>query len=271
MGGLSGLRALALAACSVGGLSGAAYSLLNSQSRQARSVIGTPVDAPLNADGFYLPDGSGPFPLAEARDLLTLAVLGDSSAAGLGAEVPEALPGVRLARGLAEESGRPVRLSTHAVSGARTTGLEAQVDEVLLAPPATAVVIVGGNDVTARMGVHTSAALLAEQVRRLLAAGTAVVVGTCPDLGAVMPIPQPLRTVARRWSLALARAQARELAGTGATSVPLAALLSPHFLARPQDLFSDDRFHPNGAGYALAAEVLLAPVCAASGVFRGRS
>ncbi|WP_424184289.1 GDSL-type esterase/lipase family protein [Actinokineospora sp. G85] len=131
-----------------------------------------------------------------------------------------------------------------------------------------AVIIVGGNDVTARLSIPTSAALLATQARRLLAAGTAVVVGTCPDLGAIMPIPQPLRTVARRWSLALARAQARELSRTEAASVPLAALLSPHFLSRPQDLFSADRFHPNGAGYALAAGVLLSSVCTAAGVWR---
>jgi hypothetical protein len=43
--------------------------------------------------------------------------------------------------------------------------------------------------------------------------------------------------------------------------VSIAALLSPEFLARPHDLFSADRFHPNGAGYELAANVLLAPLC----------
>ncbi|EWC59188.1 SGNH hydrolase family [Actinokineospora spheciospongiae] len=270
MVGARGLRVLALAAGSVGGLSGAAYSLLTSQSRQARTVIGPPVELPLNADGCYLPDGTGPLPMADARHLITFAVLGDSTAAGLGAESPDLLPGVLLARGLAAESDRPVRLTTHAVGGSRTTGLAPQVDEALRHPPDVAVVIVGGNDVTARLGPNASAALLAAEVRRLIAAGTAVVVGTCPDLGAIVPIPQPLRAVARRWSLALARAQARELASTGATSVPLAALLSPHFLARPQDLFSGDRFHPNGAGYALAAEVMLAPLCAAAGVRRAR-
>ena len=270
MVGPRGLRVLALAAGSVGGLSGAAYSLLTSQSRQARTIIGTPVDKPLNADGVYLPDGTGPLPVADARRLITFTVLGDSSAAGLGSESPDLLPGVLLARGLAEESGRPVRLTTHAVSGSRTTGLVPQVDTALADPPDVVVVIVGGNDVTARLGPATSAALLAAQVRRLLAAGTAVVVGTCPDLGAIMPIPQPLRTIARRWSLALARAQARELSRTEATSVPLAALLSPHFLARPQDLFSGDRFHPNGAGYALAAEVMLAPLCTAAGIWKTR-
>ncbi len=256
-----------LAAGSVGGLCGAAHSLLTSQSRRARTVIGVPVAQPFNADGGYLPDGSGPGPVA-AGGLLRFAVFGDSTAASLGAGSPDELLGVTLARGLAREADRPVRLTTYAVSGARTSDLARQIDHALAEPPDAAVVLVGGNDVTARIGVHTSAALLAAQVTRLVEAGAAVVVGTCPNLGAVQPIPQPLRTVARRWSLALARAQARELAPTGATSVPLAALLSPHFFARPQDLFSPDRFHPNGAGYALAAGVMLAPLCAAAGVWK---
>jgi hypothetical protein len=43
--------------------------------------------------------------------------------------------------------------------------------------------------------------------------------------------------------------------------VSIAALLTPEFLARPDELFSADRFHPNGAGYELASSVLLAPLC----------
>ncbi|WP_035304282.1 SGNH/GDSL hydrolase family protein [Actinokineospora inagensis] len=260
------IRALwvaALAAGSVGGLSGAAYSLLQSQSRHARLLIGAPRDQPFNADGGYLPDGTGPVAVGDA---LTFAVFGDSSAAGLGAETPELLPGVLLARGLAEEMTTPVRLTTYAVSGSRTTDLAAQVDRALLDPPRVALVMVGGNDVTARRGVHVCAGLLAAEVRRLVAAGTRVVVGTCPDLGTVEPIPQPLRALARRWSLALGRAQARALAGSGAAVVPL-TLLARHFQTRPRELFSPDRFHPNGTGYALAAAVLLAPLCRAAGLW----
>lgn len=255
------LRVLAVTAGSLGGLSGVAYRVLNTQSRQARTVIGAPRGKPFNADGVYLPGGAGPVaPPAGAP--LVFAVLGDSSAAGLGAEGADRLPGVLLARGLADRLGSPVRLVTHAVSGSRTVHLEAQVDAALADPPHVALVMVGGNDVTSRTRVRTSAALLAAQVRRLADAGAAVLVGTCPDLGAVRPIPQPLRAVARRWSLALARAQAREVARTPAVTVSLAGLLAAQFLTRPEELFSPDGFHPNGAGYALAAEVMLVPLCA---------
>jgi lysophospholipase L1-like esterase len=267
MAGARVLKALIFAAGSVGGLSGAAYGLLSEQSRRARSIIGMPKDLPLNADGSYLPDGAGPLP--PLRDALSFAVLGDSLAAGLGAESADQLPGARLARGLAEEIARPVRLTTHAISGSRTTGLEAQVDRALIDPPELALVIIGGNDVTSKTRIGTSAALLAQQVTRLMAAGTTVVVGTCPDLSIVRPIPQPLRTIASRYGLSLARAQRRELDRIGARAVSIAALLSPEFLARPHDLFSDDRFHPNGAGYELAASVLLAPLCDAVRLAQG--
>ncbi|CRK61564.1 SGNH hydrolase family [Alloactinosynnema sp. L-07] len=268
MVGIRALRMAAVAAGSVGGLSGAAYTLLNTQSRQARSIIGVPRDLPFNADGVYRPDGTGPLALS-TTDVVTFAMFGDSSAAGLGAESADRLPGVVLAKALAQASGRPVRLVTHAVSGSRTADLVGQVDAALKLPPTVALIMIGGNDVTAKMRIGTSAALLAAQVRRLTEAGSGVVVGTCPDLGAIRPIPQPLRTVAQRWSLALARAQTRELGRTQATAVPLAALLSPAFYERPEELFSPDRFHPNGDGYALAAGVTLAPLCAAAGVWEG--
>lgn len=265
MAGLRGLRLLMLAAGSVGGLSGAAYGLLNGQSRRARSIIGgVPKDLPPNADGVYLPNGAGPL-AARWGDVLTFAVLGDSLAAGLGAESPDALPGVLLAKGLAEETGRPVRLTTHAISGAKTSELPYQADRALIDPPELALVIIGGNDVTGQMRIGTSAGLLIQQVTRLIKAGTTVVVGTCPDLGVVQPIPQPLRTIAQQYSLALGRAQRRELDRIGVAAVSIADLISPEFLARPAELFAADRFHPNGTGYELAAGMLLAPLCAAIG------
>ncbi len=260
MAGARALKALVFAAGSIGGLSGAAYGLLTGQSKRARTIIGMVRDLPLNADGQYLPDGTGPLPPTRG-DALSFAMLGDSLAAGLGAESPDRLPGVQLAKSMADELDRPVRLVTHAISGSRTLELEPQVDRALIDPPDLALVIIGGNDVTSRLSIGASAAMLAGQVQRLMAAGTAVVVGTCPDLSIIRPIPQPLRTIASRYGLSLARAQRRELDRIGARAVSIAALLSPEFLARPHDLFSADRFHPTGAGYELAASVLLAPLC----------
>jgi lysophospholipase L1-like esterase len=269
--GLRVIRLAAVAAGTVGGLSGAAYGLLNEQSRRARRVIGPPENAPLRADGVYLPDGTGPRPRSElpaGSQPLEFAVLGDSSAAGLGVNFPDELPGVRLARGLAEELERPVVLTTYATVGATSEELAAQVDTALVAPPLLALVIVGANDVTSRQAVSTCAQLLGQAVARLRADGVGVVAGTCPDLGAIRPIPQPLRSVARSWSLALAKAQRRRVEEAGGHAVALADLLSPEFLART-DFFSPDRFHPSAAGYEAATGILLPVLCAAIGEWDG--
>lgn len=265
--GYRGFRTAAVVAGAVGGLSGAAYGLFSEQAKRARTVIGRPEYPPLNADGVYLADRSGPHPFGTGPDPLRFGVIGDSSAAGLGVDLPHQLPGTLLAAGLAEEADGPVLLTTYAISGSTTRDLPDQVDRALADPPTVALVIIGANDVTDRLSVRNSARLLAVQLERLRAAGVNVVVGTCPDLGAIRPIPQPLRAVASGWSLLLARAQRVAVEQAGCVPVSLAALLSPEFFARPDDLFSPDRFHPNAAGYAAAAAVLLPPVCMAAGVW----
>jgi lysophospholipase L1-like esterase len=270
--GLRAFRTAAVAAGALGGLSGAAYGLLSEQSRRARRVIGIPGAPPPSADGVYLPDGSGPLPVTDPRAgarPLVFGVVGDSTAAGLGVDAPEQLPGVLLAHGLAEETGRPVRLDTYAISGSTTRHLHAQVDAALVDPPDLVLVIIGANDVTTRLRVGMSAALLGVEVERLRAIGTAVVVGTCPDLGAIQPIPQPLRSIVRSWSLALAKAQRQAVQRAGGVAVPLADLLACEFLARPAELFSADRFHPSAAGYPTAVSVLLPAVCSSLGASIG--
>lgn len=266
--GLRTLRLAAMAAGTAGGVSGVAYGLLSEQSRRARRVIGPPGDAPLRADGIHLPDGRGPVPRAElAPDPppLEFAVLGDSAAAGLGVNFPDELPGVLIAKGLAAELDRPVALTTYAVVGSTTRELAAQVETALLARPRLVLIIIGANDVTAHLRVSTCAQLLGQSVQRLVSEQIGVVVGTCPDLGSIRPIPQPLRSVARTWSLSLAKAQRRVVDAAGGHAVPVADLLTPEFLARPSEFFSADGFHPSAAGYEAAAAVLLPALCASIG------
>ncbi|GAA3999508.1 SGNH/GDSL hydrolase family protein [Allokutzneria multivorans] len=272
MAGLRALRIAAAAAGALGGLSGAVYSLLNEQSRRARLIIGLPAAPPPRADGVYLPTGEGPLAPedpAVGEPPVLFAMIGDSIAAGLGVETAAELPAVLLAKALAEESELPVQLTTHAVSGSTSRDLEGQVDLALRQPPDLALVIIGGNDVTTQIPITTSAALLEKHVGRLRAAGAAVVAGTCPDLGAVRPIPQPLRSLVRSWSLLLAKTQHRAIERAGGVPVPLADLLSPEFLTRPAELFSADRFHPSAAGYLISVEVLLPALCSAIGVWQG--
>jgi hypothetical protein len=106
---------------------------------------------------------------------------------------------------------------------------------------------------------------LSQAVSRLVAAGCGVVVGTCPDLGTLEPVAQPLRLIARRWSRDLAAAQTVAAVEAGARTVSLGDLLGDEFRRMPGEMFSADRFHPSAAGYAAAAAAVLPSVCAAAG------
>jgi lysophospholipase L1-like esterase len=198
------------------------------------------------------------------------AVLGDSSAVGLGVQRAAQTPGVLLAAALAELAERPVRLVPLAVSGAKSWQLDEQVDKALLEHPAVALIMIGANDVTSRTALAISVRHLREAVARLTEAGTQVVVGTCPDLGTVRPIGQPLRWLARRWSRQLAAAQTIAVVEAGGRTVSLGSVLGPSF-AEDQDLFSADEFHPSAAGYAAAAAVLLPSIADTLGVWPARA
>ncbi|RJQ71704.1 SGNH/GDSL hydrolase family protein [Pseudonocardiaceae bacterium YIM PH 21723] len=258
-----------LFAGALGGIVAGAYGVITHQSNLAREIIGLPESDPPRADGVYLPDGSGPVSRGERP--LRFAMLGDSMAAGLGVDTPDQLPAVMSAKGLSEESGRPVRCNTYAVVGATTADLAAQVTAAISDGTDVALVIIGGNDVTSRMTIGSSVNLLTAQIRRLRRAGIGVVVGTCPDMAAIKPIPQPLRTVASTWSLALAKAQRTAAQQAGAHTVLLSEVISPEFVQRADELFSGDHFHPNAIGYEGACAVMLPALCAAAGIWRSAS
>ncbi len=246
-------------------VAGAGIGLLAVQARRARREIGPQRSAAPYADGRYLPPGAD---VARGTSL-RLAVLGDSGAAGLGADDADHTPGAILAAELAAASGRPVLLSNASVVGAESADLAAQVDRVLHVRPHVAVIMIGANDVTHLVRPQKSVRLLVAAVERLRDAGTEVVVGTCPDLGTVRPLAAPLRQVMRRMSRELAAAQAIAVADVGGRPVPLAQLLGDLFASRPDEFFSADRFHPSTVGYAACAHVLLPEVLDAVGLGAG--
>ena len=254
------LAALVGATATLAGAAGAAGTRwwLSHQAGVARAAIGKPLGEEVElADRTYK---------KKYGDPLDLLVLGDSIAAGLGADRPRDALGPQLARRVAKRTHRAVRLTTHATVGAESSMLAGQIEDL---PrhyrPDVAVVVVGGNDVIHRVRTASAVESLADAVRRLRALGAEVVVGTCPDLGALRPVPQPLRSLAQRASRQLAAAQRESALELGAHVVSLAEVVGPFFLAQPDEMFALDRFHPSSAGYRRTAKALLPAVLVALG------
>lgn len=242
------------------GLGAAGYGLLKVEARMVRRVVGKPFESAPPDSGVYGAGLGAP---------IELGVLGDSLAAGLGVDHGRQTIGATIAQGVSAIAGRPVRLTNAAVVGAESTDLPAQRAALLEAvpQPTVVVVVVGGNDVTHRKDVAEAVALLAETIEVLQTAGAHVVVGTCPDLGTVEPLPQPLRWLVSRWSRDFAAAQTVAAVEAGARTVSLGDLIGPDFLAEPALMFSQDQFHPSPAGYARAASAILPSVASSLGLW----
>lgn len=252
--GGGGLAAASAALGAVG------YGVIKGEALLARRLVGTPFDTSPDDNGTY---GAGP---GEPIEIL---VLGDSSAAGMGAQHPHETVGAIVAGGVSALMGRRVHLTNTAVVGAESSDLERQLADGLetISVPDVVIIMIGANDVTHRVDRATAVRHLEVTVRRIRALGSEVVVGTCPDLGTIEPLVQPLRLLARRWSRDLAAAQTVAVVEAGGRTVSLGDLLGAEFAASPKTMFSEDRFHPSPAGYARAAAALLPSVCAALGVW----
>lgn len=246
----------------IGLVGAAAMGLLLAEVRLAKHKVG-------NGTSPHVPQAAGRYGHAyttPGEPALRLVMLGDSTAAGQGVHRAGQTPGALLASGLAAVAERPVELRNVALPGATSDDLDRQVALTLSDPawvPDVCVIMIGANDVTHRMPATRSVRCLSSAVRRLRTAGAEVVVGTCPDLGTIEPVQQPLRWLARRASRQLAAAQTIGAVEQGGRTVSLGDLLGPEFEANPRELFGPDNYHPSAEGYATAAMAVLPTVCAA--------
>ena len=197
-----------------------------------------------------------------------LVLLGDSAAIGVGVEWLSETVGGQLARLLAEGSTdtgeRHVLLSSVGVAGSRSADLATQVARALLGDrPDVAVVLIGAHDATSLRSPEEAAGLLGQAVRRLRDAGVQVVVGTCPDLGALRSIAPPLRQVAGMFGRRMAKAQAKAVLEAGGAVVALGDETGTVFRADAGTLCYDG-FHPSADGYRVWAHALYPAVAKAA-------
>ena len=209
----------------------------------------------LPLDPGYVVDELVPSPSGDDEDPIRLAVIGDSTVAGVGSPTAaESLPAL-IAQRVATGAGRAVRVTGHGVSGARTATIAQQLAPIEGSIDAI-VVIVGANDATHATPWPT----FRRDLEGLLAAAAArapvIVLAGTPRFHRNPVIPEPLRTFVDRYS-SLLRGQQRAAASAtdGVRFVDLAAEASPRFLGVPEAT-SVDGFHPSPIGYGFWADAL---------------
>lgn len=225
-------------------------ALLAVQAVLARSGEQLPRDPGYRIDGRVIPEGHPGEPVR-------IAVLGDSTVAGVGAPTAEGALPVLLAERVADALDRPVEVSGFGVSGARTDELVAtQLEEAADLAPEVVVAVIGSNDVThltPPWRLRRATRALVETARETT--GVPVVLGGIPRFAGADRIPQPLRWVTDRYARLLRDVQQEAATAAGAAYVDIARDASPRFLGVP-DAMSEDGFHPAPTGYGFWADAI---------------
>jgi lysophospholipase L1-like esterase len=186
---------------------------------------------------------------------LVYAVMGDSTAAGVGGDYERGIA-VSTAKELAET--HVVTMTNVAVSGARMRDVRRlQLPRIEALRPDLVLLSAGANDVT-----HlTSIRRMREDLRAIVTALTAVnpdvriVITGSPDMGSPPRIPRLLCGIASVRTKQVNRMFRAEAARDGLGFAPIAAATGPLFRG-DRSLFASDRFHPNDRGYATWLPVL---------------
>lgn len=187
---------------------------------------------------------------------LTYVVIGDSTAAGQGADYEKGIA-VATARVLATPGFR-VTMTNLAVSGA-TMGDVArdQLRQAESLHPDVVLLSASANDVTHLTWTSSVRRSLLEIVDGLRSVNpkAAIVVTGSPDMGAPPRIPAILRPLASLRTKRVNRMVRAVAADRHLIFAPIADVTGPQFRA-DHTLFAADRFHPNERGYATWIAVL---------------
>jgi len=220
-------------------------------------ILGAEVLAAMRRD--YLPtepalEIAGEFG-APTGSHLELVVLGDSTAAGVGAGTPAHAYPTLLARRLAQR-GRRVHLTGLGVSGARVEDVLAeQAPAVGALSPDLVFVGIGANDTLHLTPLRDVSADMGRVLDLLLESGATVVVAGAPDMRAEA-FWEPLRSITGWRGRRVAEAIEAEARSRGVPVVPLAERTGGFFGADPEEHYSADLFHPGPGGYERWADAI---------------
>lgn len=208
---------------------------------------------------------------------LRLAVLGDSTTAGVGVDRPEhALPYL-LGQRIADAERATVHVVSYGWAGARVADVaRIQLPRALepLRPtdpgpflPGADIValVVGANDATHQTPPRRFRADLRASLAAIRAAApkARIVLAGIPAFRGALRAIEPLIFIADQYARLLRPVGRAEAARVGAAYADLARHVPPLLRGRT-DVLSSDRFHPSHAGYAAWADVIAAALAGRS-------
>ena len=186
---------------------------------------------------------------------LRFTVLGDSTAAGLGAGSPDHAYATVLSERLGERGWR-VELTAFGLSGARVADvLDDQVPRAVESDPDLVFVGIGANDATHLTSLSDVEEDMGRILDELAATGATLVVAGPPDMRADAWL-EPLRSIVG-WRGTLVADRIEEAARErGVPVVQLAEKAAPFFASNPEEAYADDMFHPGPGGYRAWADAI---------------
>ncbi|MCU1229100.1 MAG: lysophospholipase L1-like esterase [Acidobacteria bacterium] len=186
---------------------------------------------------------------------LTYVILGDSTAAGVGADYQQ---GIAVQTTAELSKSHTVTMTNLGVSGARIHDvLKEQLPRAAAIKPDLVLLAVAPNDVTHLTCIGSMRRDLLAIVLRLRAANpnVAIVITGSADMSTPPRIPRLLRGIAGARARAVNRMFVSVAKQQRLTFAPIAAETGPLFKKDPS-LFGPDRFHPNERGYAVWTAVI---------------
>jgi lysophospholipase L1-like esterase len=200
---------------------------------------------------------------------LRVAVLGDSTTAGVGVERAEDSLPYQLARRLADHHRRPVHVVSYGWAGARVADvLRSQLPRALeplrlsethpfLPRVDIIAVVIGANDATHNTPRRRFRADLRELLGDIRAANPTaqLVLAGIPAFRGALRAIEPLIFLADQYARLLRPVSRQEAARIGAVYADLARDV-PGRIDPATPFLAEDQFHPSAAGYAIWADVI---------------
>lgn len=190
-------------------------------------------------------------------DPIEMVMMGDSIGAGCGTVNPDNTIAGVLSKEISDFLDVGVYLRNISVSGSKSKDLLGQLDKIKDRLPDVVFISIGANDVLHSQGLTQSISHLSSVTKYLTDNKVQVFVLTCPDLGGLHLIPQPLRYILGRIANRYGHAQSIDVERNGGYAISVNEELAPLFISDPEGMFGPDRFHPSEKGYTLAAKAML--------------